>query len=59
MPVVFVCLWVWIRPVGMYELSGTCFLSCNFVLLFVFLRHNKFFVLVLFICFVVFCVVLC
>ena len=60
MPVVFVCLWVWIRPVSMYELSCTCFLSCNFVLLFVFLRHNKFFVLVLLhlSCYVLCCTVL-
>ena len=31
MPVVFVCLWVWISPVGMlHELSCTCFFSCHF-----------------------------
>ena len=47
MPVVFVCLWVWISPVGMlHELSCTCFFSCHFFLLLVFLR-KKFFVLVL------------
>ena len=54
------CLWVWIRPVGMHELSCTCFLSCHSFLLLVFLRHNKFFVLVLLhlSCYVLCCTVL-